>query len=130
VFPGPGTFKQTVRFYESLSRVDLDLDMDIPETGPHVVGVGVFLILEVDPLKLDRIEQAKRTLVTVLAPDLEDAVKTSVRNGAAVVHERWQAPPGPGYRLRTRMECWSSTSNTNLAQTTLLRLALSSRKTT
>jgi predicted enzyme related to lactoylglutathione lyase len=100
VFPEPGTLQQTVRFYESLVRVDLDMDMEIPEAGLHVVAVGGFLILEMDPGKLDRIEQAKQTRVTVLAPDLEDAVAASVKDGAVIVQERWDSPPGPGYRLR------------------------------
>ena len=100
VFPEMGELKDTVRFYETLSGVSLDIDMEIPEAGLHVVGVGGFLILEMDPTKLDRIEQAKQTHVTVLAPVLETAVQASVECGAVVVQERWQSPPGPGYRLR------------------------------
>jgi predicted enzyme related to lactoylglutathione lyase len=100
VFPEMGTLKRSVRFYEALSQVDLDIDREIPEADLHVVGVGAFLILDMDPEKLDRIEQAKQTLVTVLAPDLEEAVKASVQEGSVVVQERWQSPPGPGYRLR------------------------------
>jgi hypothetical protein len=100
VFPGLGRLKQTVEFYESLAGTELDIDLDLPEAGLHVVGVGPFLILEMDPGKLDRIEQAKQTTVTVLAPHLEDAVRARVQRGATVVEGLWQSPPGPGYRLR------------------------------
>ncbi len=100
MFPQKGTLQETVRFYESLARTELDMDMDIPEAGLHVVGVGEFLILEMDPAKLDRIDQAKLTHVTVLAPHLDEAVRASVDHGAEVVQERWQSLPGPGYRLR------------------------------
>jgi hypothetical protein len=100
IFPEVGTLAPTVRFYESLTRIDLDIDIDIPEAGLHVVGVGAFLILELNPDKLDRIDQAKQTHITVLAPDLEDAVWASVAGGAEIVQSRWESPPGAGYRLR------------------------------
>jgi hypothetical protein len=100
VFPELGRLRRTVEFYESLSGTELDIDLDLPEAGLHVVGVGQFLILEMDPSKLDRIDRAKQTTVTVLAPHLEDAVRASVQRGAAIVEGPWQSPPGPGYRLR------------------------------
>lgn len=100
VYPEMGTLKETVRFYESITATELDIDMDISEAGLHVVGVGAFLILEMDPARLDRIDQAKQTRVTILAPHLEEAVRASVEGGAEVVQERWESPSGPGYRLR------------------------------
>lgn len=100
MFPEKGRLKETVRFYASLAQVEFDMDMDIPESGLHVVGVGAFLILEMDPAKLDRIDEAKLTHVTVLAPHLEQTVRACVDRGAKVVQERWQSPPGPGCRLR------------------------------
>jgi hypothetical protein len=48
VFCQPGRLIATVRFYEQLTRERLDMDMDIPEAGLHVVAVGSFLILELD----------------------------------------------------------------------------------
>jgi hypothetical protein len=100
VFPEIGRLRQTVEFYESLVGTKLDIDLDLPEAGLHVVGVGPFLILEMDPSKLDRIDRARQTTVTVLAPHLEEAVHASVQRGATIVEGPWQSPPGPGYRLR------------------------------
>lgn len=100
VFPTLGTLPEVVGFYEALTGVGLDMDMDIPEAGLHVVAVGGFLIVEMDPSKLDRIEQAEQTHVTVLAAHLDDAVSASVAAGAQIVQQRWESPPGPGYRLR------------------------------
>ncbi len=100
VFPEIGRLRQTVEFYESLVGTGLDIDLDLPEAGLHVVGVGPFLILEMDPGKLDRIDQARQTTATVLAPHLEDAVRTSVQHGATIIEGPWQSPPGPGYRLQ------------------------------
>lgn len=100
VFCDPGTLVETVRFYESLTSVALDQDMDIPESGLHVVAVGPFLILEMDRTKLDRAAQAVQTHVTVLVPDLDEAVAQRVAAGAAVVQKKWASPPGPGMRLR------------------------------
>ncbi len=100
VFPEIGRLRQAVEFYESLVGIGLDIDLDLPEAGLHVVGVGPFLILEMDPGKLDRIDQAKRTTVTVLAPHLEEAVRASVQHGATIIEGPWQSPPGPGYRLQ------------------------------
>jgi predicted enzyme related to lactoylglutathione lyase len=100
VFCDPGTLPVTVRFYEALTSVSLDMDMDIPEAGLHVVAVGPFLILEMDKGKLDRAGQAAETHVTVLNANLDDAVARQVTAGAQIVQQRWEAPPGPGVRLR------------------------------
>lgn len=100
VFPALGELVKTVRFYETLTGVPLDQDMDIPEAGLHVVAVGRFLILEIDPAKLDRVEQATKTQVTIIAPHLDETVTRQVAAGAEIVQERWSAPPGPGIRLR------------------------------
>jgi hypothetical protein len=54
VFCDTGTLPDTVRFYETLTSATLDMDMDIPEAGLHVVAVGPFLILEMEKDKLDR----------------------------------------------------------------------------
>ncbi len=100
MFCDPGTVARTVRFYEALTSVPLDMDMEIPEAGLHVVAVGPFLILEMDPEKLDRAAQAAQTHVTVLVPDLDAAVTRLVADGAQIVQQRWASPPGPGLRLR------------------------------
>jgi hypothetical protein len=42
VFCQPGQLIETVRFYQELSHERLDMDMDIPEAGLHVVAVGSF----------------------------------------------------------------------------------------
>ena len=72
VFCELGTLPATVRFYEALASVSLDMDMDIPEAGLHVVAVGPFLVLEMDEAKLDRAGQAAQTHVTVLNASLDD----------------------------------------------------------
>jgi hypothetical protein len=100
VFCDMGTLRDTVRFYESLTSAVLDMDMDIPEAGLHVVAVGPFLILEMNTAKLDRAGQAAQTQVTVLNAHLDEAVKRQVAAGAEIVQQRWDAPPGPGVRLR------------------------------
>ncbi|MBJ7597788.1 MAG: VOC family protein [Candidatus Dormibacteraeota bacterium] len=100
VFCEPGTLVETVRFYEALAGVSVDQDMDIPESGLHVVAVGPFLIIEMDRTKLDRAAQAAETHVTVLVADLDDVMTHQVAAGAQVVQPRWDAPPGPGIRLR------------------------------
>jgi hypothetical protein len=102
VFPEMGALKQAVRFYESLTELRLDIDMEIPDAGLHVVGVGSFLILEMDPDKLGRIEQAKQTRITVLAPYPKPAVASSLRHGAVVLQDRWESPPAPGTAYVTR----------------------------
>ncbi len=100
VFPPLGTLVSAVRFYESLTGTTMDIDMDIPEAGLHVVGIGSFLLLEMDPAKLDRIDAAQQTHVTVLVADVDEAVRASAAAGAEVVQGRWRSPPGAGYRLR------------------------------
>ena len=72
VFCNPGELINTVRFYETLTQTRLDMDMDIPEAGLHVVAVGPFLILELTPEQHDL---AAHTTVTVLNADLDDAVQ-------------------------------------------------------
>ena len=99
VFCDQGTLPQTVRFYEAVAGTTLDMDMDIPESGLHVVAVGPFLILEMDQ-SLDRAAQASQTHVTLLNAHLDEAVNRAVAKGAVVVQERWESPPGPGVRLR------------------------------
>ncbi|MDQ6697122.1 MAG: hypothetical protein M3Z46_06660 [Actinomycetota bacterium] len=100
VFCDMGTLSGTVRFYEGLTSMTLDMDMDISEAGLHVVAVGPFLILEIDVAKLDRAGQAAQTQVTVLNAHLDEAVERQVAAGAEIVQQRWNAPPGPGVRLR------------------------------
>jgi hypothetical protein len=78
-------------------RERLDMDMDIPEAGLHVVAVGPFLILELDA---EQHRLASQTTVTVLNADLDEAVARQVAAGAEIVQERWEAPVGAGTRLR------------------------------
>ena len=56
------------------------MDLDIPESGLHVVAVGPFLILEMDKGKLDRAALAAETHVT----NLDDAVARQVAAGAQI----------------------------------------------
>jgi hypothetical protein len=100
VFCEPGALTDTVHFYRTLTAVDPDMDLDIPEAGLHVVAVGAFLILEMDPAKLDRAGSARQTHVTVLNADLDAAVARQVAAGARIEQPRWEAPPGPGVRMR------------------------------
>jgi predicted enzyme related to lactoylglutathione lyase len=93
VFCQPGQLIETVRFYEQLTRARLDMDMDIPEAGLHVVAVGSFLILELDA---EQHGLASQTTVTVLNADLDQAVARQVAAGAEIVQERWEAPVGAG----------------------------------
>jgi predicted enzyme related to lactoylglutathione lyase len=90
VFCQPGQLIETVRFYEQLTqaRLDMDMDMDIPEAGLHVVAVGSFLILELDP---EQHILASQTTVTVLNADLDQAVARQVAAGAEIVQKRWKA---------------------------------------
>ena len=97
VFCQPGQLIETVRFYEQLTQERLDMDMDIPEAGLHVVAVGSFLILELDT---EQHGLASQTTVTVLNADLDQAVARQVAAGAEIVQERWEAPVGAGTRLR------------------------------
>ena len=96
VFCDPGTLPGTVRFYEAHTSVSLDMDMDIPESGLHVVAVGPFLILEMGQAKLDRAGLAAETHVTILNANLDDAVARQVAAGAQIVQQRWEASPGSG----------------------------------
>ncbi len=41
-----------------------------------------------------------QTRFTVLAPDLDEAVRASIDHGAVVAQNRWESPPGPRYWLR------------------------------
>jgi hypothetical protein len=100
VFCDIGTLLDTVRFYEKLTSASLDMDLDIPESGLHVVAVGPFLILEMDTSQLDRAEQAAQTHITVLNAKLDETVAQQVAAGAQIAQPRWDAPPGPGIRLR------------------------------
>jgi hypothetical protein len=100
VFCDTGALLDTVRFYEDLTSETLDMDLDIPESGLHVVAVGPFLVLEMDKALLDRAEQAALTHITVLNAHLDEAVAQRVAAGAQIVQSRWDAPPGPGMRLR------------------------------
>lgn len=97
VFCDPGELIKTVGFYETLTQTRLDMDMDIPEAGLHVVAVGPFLILELDP---EQHNLAAQTTVTVLNADLDDAVERQIAAGAEIVQERWDGPVGAGTRLR------------------------------
>jgi predicted enzyme related to lactoylglutathione lyase len=97
VFCQPGQLIETVRFYEQLTQERLDMDMDMPEAGLHVVAVGSFLILELDA---QQHRLASQTTVTVLNADLDQAVARQVAAGAEIVQERWEAPVGAGTRLR------------------------------
>jgi hypothetical protein len=100
VFCDRGALLATVRFYEKLTSTSLDMDLDIPECGLHVVAVGPFLILEMDKSQLDRAEQAAQTHITVLNASLDETVAHQVAAGAQIAQARWEAPPGPGVRLR------------------------------
>lgn len=100
VFCDKGTLLDTVRFYQNLTSETLDMDLDIPENGLHVVAVGPFLVLEMEKAQLDRAEQAALTHITILNANLDEAVAQRVAAGAKIVQSRWDAPPGPGMRLR------------------------------
>ena len=118
VFCETGTLAATVRFYEALTSARLDMDMDIPESGLHVVAVGPFLILEMDTQKLDRSGPAAQTHVTVLNADLDTSVAREVAAGAQIVQPRWEAPPARASACGTPTACWPSTSSTAPAPTT------------
>jgi hypothetical protein len=66
VFCGVGELLATVRFYHTLTATGLDMDMDTPEAGLHVVAVGPFLILE---LAAEQHGLAARPTTTSLRPD-------------------------------------------------------------
>lgn len=102
IFCEPVELLGTVRFYEDLAATPLDQDLDLPSAGIHVVAVGPFLILALDPSKVDAKAhgQASETRLTVLAPDLDEAVHHAVVRGAALVGERFSVPHATGQRLR------------------------------
>ncbi len=97
VFCAPGKLAETVSFYETLTSTKLDMDMDIPEGGLHVVAVGQFLILELDR---EKHALAVETTATVLNANLDEAAARQIAEGAEVVEARWESPVGPGIRLR------------------------------
>ena len=100
VFPEHGQFEHTVRFYEHLTGSVLDMDLDVREAGLHIVAVGPFLILDLDPTLLDRAEQARQTPVTMIFASLDDAISISVAAGAEIVAAPFAAPTGRGARVR------------------------------
>jgi predicted enzyme related to lactoylglutathione lyase len=97
VFCEPGTLVDTVGFYRSLTGQPIDMDMDVPEAGLHIVAVGGFLIIELDRATRP---DAIATAATVLVTDLDQAVADRVAAGAEVIQERRSAPVGAGARLR------------------------------
>ncbi|WP_344854115.1 hypothetical protein [Amycolatopsis ultiminotia] len=100
VFPDHGQFEDTVRFYEHVTGVRLDMDLDAREAGLYIVAVGPFLILDLDPELLERAEQARQTPVTMIFSDLDSALADSVANGAEIVAQPFAAPTGRGARIR------------------------------
>ncbi len=100
VFPEHGRFEEAVRFYERLTGVALDMDLDVREAGLHIAAVGPFLILDLDPAVLDRAEQARQTPVTMIFADLDAAVAAAVTGGAELVAAPFAAPTGRGARIR------------------------------
>jgi hypothetical protein len=52
VFPEHDRFEQAVRFYECLTGLALDRDLDGREAGLRVAAVGPFLMLDLDPTLL------------------------------------------------------------------------------
>lgn len=106
VFCRPGQLIETVRFYQGLTQERLDMDMDIPEAGLHVVAVGSFLILELDA---EHHGLASQTTVTVLNADLDQAVARQVAAGAEIVQEtmggagRRRHPTAPSRRIDRRV---------------------------
>jgi predicted enzyme related to lactoylglutathione lyase len=100
VFPEHGHFEHTVRFYEHLTGSALDMDLDVREAGLHIVAVGSFLILDLDPTLLDRGKQARQTPVTMIFANLDDAISVSVAAGAEIVAAPFAAPTGRGARVR------------------------------
>ncbi|PZS21931.1 MAG: hypothetical protein DLM61_27185 [Pseudonocardiales bacterium] len=97
VFCAPGKLADTVSFYETLTSTRLDMDMEIPEGGLHVVAVGPFLILELDQ---EKHALAVETTATVLTANLDETVARQLAEGAEVAQARWESPVGPGIRLR------------------------------
>jgi predicted enzyme related to lactoylglutathione lyase len=75
----------------------IDMDMDVPEFGLHIVAIGGFLIIELDRSTRP---DAIATAATVLVANLDQAVAERVAAGAEVIQERRSAPVGAGARLR------------------------------
>jgi predicted enzyme related to lactoylglutathione lyase len=94
--------EMTVRFYEALTSVPLDQDISLPAAGVHVVDVGGFLIVALDPqlLNVDRREIAAKTPVTVIFANVHAAVRRALSQGAEIVQDRSVVPHGAGYRIR------------------------------
>lgn len=97
VFAEPGTLRDTVEFYTGLTGVEPDMDMAWPEARLHLVAVGAYLILEMDPREYP---VPAATPATVLVADLDEAVDAAVAAGAAIEQPRFTAPVGAGARLR------------------------------
>lgn len=102
VFCGPDSLLPTVRFYEALVQRGLDQDLDLPAAGLHVVAVGPFLILAIDPSLVDREAhgQAEQTKATIIVPYLEDTIRRTIALGAEAVGGRFSVPHATGQRLR------------------------------
>ena len=100
VFPEPDRFEETVHFYERLTGVPLDMDLDVREAGIRIAAVGSFLILDLDPKLLGRAEQARRTAVTIIFADLDAAVAAASAAGAELAAAPFAAPTGRGARMR------------------------------
>ena len=100
VFPEHDWFEQTVRFYERLTSLALDMDLDGREAGLRVAAVGPFLILDLDPTLLDHAEQARQTLETMIFANLDDAIADALASGVEVAVAPFTAPTGRGARIR------------------------------
>ena len=118
VFCDPGTPPRTVRFYEVLTSVSPDMDMDIPESGLHVVAVGPFLILEMDKGKLDRAALAAETHVTILTRTWMTRSRVRSPPARRSCSSDGKRPPVRECACGTRTACWLSTSSTAPALTT------------
>jgi predicted enzyme related to lactoylglutathione lyase len=94
--------EKTVKFYEGIASVSLDQDISLPEVGLHVVAVGGFLIVTLNPQLLDanRREMAARTPVTMIFADVDAAVRRARSEGAEIIQDRFVFPHGAGYRMR------------------------------
>jgi cytochrome c553 len=102
VFCERSKLAETVRFYEVVAGQSLDQDIDLSENGMRIVAVGGFLILLLDPDKVDstRYEQARNTVATVIVPYLDAATCDAKAAGAEQIGERFSAPHASGCRLR------------------------------
>jgi predicted enzyme related to lactoylglutathione lyase len=101
-FCSMGDLARMVKFYKALAGLSLDQDISLPADGVHVVAVGGFLIVALDPqlLSADRREMALKTAVTMIFADVDAAVSRAVSQGAEIVQPRWIVPHGAGYRIR------------------------------